>query len=165
MKKNLILITLLISFIFILGIPQAHARNYTEYLPNPYMYQVVPKVSGPTKTLIASYGTCRAQDAGVMFYHFKTIPEDAYSFDDAVVTAELYEDDPPSYEPDEYIKEYRLVYFSRELSDILIDVRMESGNIDSSGDPECELYMKFFMSGDIKKPFNRQIFEYRMFME
>ncbi len=164
MKQKFILF-ILAFLIVIVGMPKVYARNYSDYLPNPYMYVVDPPTKGETVTLQASYGTCRAQDVGTMFYNFKQLPElDIYG-NDAVIHAEMYEEDPAQYKPDEHIKNYRLVYFNRTLNEIYIDKIMETGNIDSTGDAYCELYLQFYISGYYRSEFKYQVFEYRMFVE
>lgn len=146
MKKKFIFSTVALAFLFVVSIPKVDARTYSGYLQSPQMYQVYPKVYGNKVTLPTSYSNCRAENTGVIFTGFKTLPS-YYQYEDAVIHMRLFEHDTPSAAPHERIKKYRAVYFDRELYEVQIEKYMESGLIDGETDTTCEFIMDFVASG------------------
>ncbi len=165
MKKNFIFSSVALAFLFLVSIPRVDARTYSAYLQNPYMYQVYPEVKGNVVSLPTSYSSCRAENTGVIFTAFRTLPS-YYPYEDAVVHMTLFEDDPASAEPDERVKRYRAIYFDRELYEVQIDKFIETGNIDGETDTTCEFYMNFVISGTQGgTTINDNIITYRIFMD
>lgn len=165
MKHKILMLSIIMTITFAFGIKNIEARNYSDYFQNPYMYQVTPAVKGNLAHIRTSYSSCRGENAGVIFSGFKPLPS-YYTLDDALVHMTLYEDDPPSSEPDERIKNYYANYIDRVIYEVNVGKLITSGNIDTAGDPNCELYMDFLISGFVGgHPIQDNIFTYRMFME
>ena len=85
---------------------------------------------------------------------------------DAKFDVYLYEDDPPSSEPDELVKKYLFRVINRVITDAYLLNTFTPGNIDSTGDQTCELYLQIGgLTGQCCNiPMQKTVFDYNICM-
>lgn len=157
MKKSLILGIFMCMFIFA---PQVYAT--CEYgIPSPEIYTNGTWRKDGKFDLQTTADSCYGSNTSVTFSNGSYLPMGRFN-----IHAILYEEDPPGND-DERVKTYKGYNDGYNLiawSLVSID---NSGKIDSTGDQNCELYMKFKIETIDASPFNimrSNLFKYTMCM-
>lgn len=164
--KKIVLVTTILLFITISIFPKTtHAKTCTNYQPQPYFYQVAPDVTTPVYHLQTASNVCQGTNTEVWFRAFRTFPE-SYGYLDAKFDVWLYEDDPADSEPDELVKKYIFRVINRVITEAYLLDTPTPGNIDSTGDQTCELYLQIGgLTGQCCYiPMEKTVFDYNICM-
>ena len=166
MKKNIFLTSLFIFSFFFAGVMNTSARTCEYGLQAPQIPQGYAENKGHLVELQTSANVCKGSNTSVYFSSFGSLPSWYTPSSGTIVHAYLVEDDPPSSEPDERVKYYIGFFSGRVLTDFRLQVTITPGNIDSTGDQTCELYMLFSISGWTGEPAIPQgLFYYNICMD
>ena len=141
MNRKTIFLTI-IMIISILLCEKVNAAQSTSKINNPSMRLVVP-VNGDTYSLTSSYNTITGAHSYVHFYDRTELSTSFASDSSRILEIALYEYDVGS-NPDDLVKIYTY-HFSGRLMDGVDITTIDSGNIDSSGDPTGEFYLRFVL--------------------
>ncbi len=146
--KKLIGITILLAIgVFFLKSTNVSARDCEVGLPAPqipqggWIYN-----NGNLVSLKTSADSCYGSNTAVYFHNFGSLPASYADKIGTVLYGDLMEEDPGD-DADEKVKDYRGYFNGRVLTDIVLNNTITSGIIDSQGDQNCELYMRYSISG------------------
>ncbi len=159
--KNKINLILVICFLFI-SIINVNAKECTDSVPSPSMPQVAPTYSTRVFNLNTASTQCKGSNTEVWFTNYKGWNG---ASDDSVIYINLYEDDPPKYEPDELVKSYQMLFLSDGYFYKVLIENHNLGNIDSNGDKQCEFYLSMYSSGFRNYTTPKEIFTFNICMK
>lgn len=157
MKKILITIMMVLS-VFTMKV---NAQECVYGLQSPNLPYPPKWVKGRVYNITTSKSSCRGDQTAVYFDSGDYFPFTSASF---YVEARLVEDDPAAYEPDEEVKRYEGYISAYHGVEWILTNTYVKGNIDSSGDQTCELYMKFKQTDNYNQPLEDNLFRYTMCM-
>ena len=143
MKKSISV--LLIMVMLLVGIQNVGARKYTNVLVGPDVFSGRKVTSAIERISSVDYNTIvgrRTYFYGVVLGNLR---ESVCKVGPRTATFELFEDDVHPNE-DELVKIYKGSFDGLQLQSIVLDRLNADHNIDSSGDPEVELYHTTFVS-------------------
>lgn len=166
MKKLISIIILLAIGAFFLKSINVSARECKNGLQAPeipqggWIYN-----NGELVSLKTSADSCYGSNTAVYFHNFGSLPASYADKIGTVLYGVLMEEDPGD-DADERVKEYHGRFNGRVLTDIYLDSTITPGIIDSQGDQNCELYMKYSISGvPGGKPIDAGLFYYNICMD
>lgn len=139
MKKNFILVIITLIIVFSLA-NKVEAKSCEYGIPSPEILYNGSWTYTPVRKFKTSANVCLAKNMSVYFTTGKYIDSDYFT-----IEAELMEEDPKEYKPDEMAKRY--IGKNKGLSGLSWTVaKRNDANLDSIGDQTCELYMRFRLS-------------------
>lgn len=163
MKRKMFSLIFLLTLI-VFGIKNVEAKTCTEIYAAPHIFEVAPDVATRPYSLTTAENTCKGYNTEVWFSSIKTMP-DSWTYSSGNLYMNLFEEDPPDYKPDEYVKEYVGYVTNRTITSIELNRIMTYGNIDSEGDQNCELYLEFGSSGFFGRSIEKSLFNYQICMK
>ena len=144
----------------------AYAATDTGYISSSDIYQSAGyDCDSSIYKLTSKNSTITAENSFTYFRNWKTLPKTAIASNSRKMYVYLYEDDA-SPNLDDLVKTYEVSFKGRDVSDVKLYKQNATGNIDSSGDPTGEFYIKYNLkrvSGDadpVLMP--KKYFEYRI---
>lgn len=163
MKK--MLLPLFIFSIFCFGFTTVSARECKYGLQAPQLPQGYAFNKGHLVKLKTTASACKGTNTAVYFSNFGSLPSWFVPTGGTIVNADLNEEDPAEYKPDELVKVYAGLFSGRVLTDFQLLRTVTPGNIDSEGDQTCELYMSFNIAGNGTQPVPQGLFYYSICMD
>lgn len=142
MKKIFIILSI-ITMLFVKK-TIVNAECWTQY-PADYMYMISPTVKFPTRSLTSASATAKGSNTAVYYLGFRSLPS-SHPYQDGVIYMYLMEKDVNN--ADDQVKSYGGTFFNKVVTDFVLNTTYITGNIEATGDPTAELYLKGFISGD-----------------
>lgn len=150
---------------FLLFNNNVYAKECTDVYYSPEFYHQWPIIRTNKYNLHTASNVCRGDNTEVWFTNHNAWPFNSSDGTGSgrAVYVELYEEDPPGND-DEYVKHYSIAYGYDDYFYTIYTNTITSGNIDSVGDQQCELYLNFYGSGSMWHVVPQSILTYKICM-
>lgn len=164
MKTKHLSLLVFALFVFILSGNFVQAKTCSLIKAAPYLAEAytVPYVRVDKETLTTAADSCYGSNTEVWFSSIKTMP-DSWTHDTGYIHIDLYEEDPEGND-DERVKYYVGFVEGKVITSIQLIATNTPGLIDSTGDQQCELYLRFSTSGTTGRYINKSLFNYKICM-
>lgn len=140
-KKIIGVFLIILSILFTTPVFAATINDSTAIISNPKMELLVP-VETKTYSLTSDYATITGAHSYVYFYDRTNLSSSFASSNDRILEVSLFENDTAN--DDDLVKLYTYHFVGRLMDGVEIST-YSTGNIDSSGDPTGEFYLRFFL--------------------